>query len=158
MKPKTPDRRCSECTRPFEPNPRVGDRQVTCGAVECQRKRHCERCRAWHAGNGDVGRSHYEDVVVPFRERQPSYQRRWRLGRRLGEIREQMSTLGSGLLSSLRALLGRADALSKSAGEEAQTGVLAGEVLDKARAALGRAVAAFMELDDSLAQLREVGR
>jgi hypothetical protein len=157
MKTKTASRRCWHCTRAFEPNPRVRDRQVTCGAAECQRERHCDRCRAWHAANADVGRSHYQDVVVPFRERQPSYQRRWRLGRRLGEIREEMSALGSGLLASLQGLLGRADALSKSADEETQTGVLTGEVMDKARAALRRVVAAILELDDSLTQLRLLG-
>ena len=95
--------------------------------------------------------------MVPFRERQPSYQRRWRLGRRLGEIREQMSAHGSGMLGSLRALLGRVDVLSKSAGEEVQTGVLAGEVMAKARVALRRAVAAILELEDSLAELGVVG-
>lgn len=68
-----------------------------------------------------------------------------------------MSALGSGLLASLQGLLGRADALSKSADEETQTGVLTGEVMDKARAALRRVVAAILELDDSLTQLRLLG-
>lgn len=155
MKQETSHRRCSECKRPFAPDPRVGDRQVTCGAAQCQRERHGDRCRAWHRANGEVGRSHYADVVVPFRKRQPSYQRRWRLSRRLGEIREEMSSLGGGLLASLRALLRRADRLSTSARDEAQTGVLAEEIMGKVRVALRRAVAAMVELDESLLELRE---
>jgi len=62
-----------------------------------------------------VTASHYQDVVVPFRQQQPDYQRRWRLGRKLREIRETMMPTGGVMLSSLRALLGRAEDLSKSA-------------------------------------------
>jgi hypothetical protein len=111
----------------------------------------------WHAANADVDSSHYEDVVVPFRERQPDYQRRWRLGRGLREIREKTGSLGSALLVSLRALLGRAEALSRSPDKEAQTGVLAGKTLDKAKKALRGAVAAIAQLEESLTELRVVG-
>ena len=38
------------------PNPRVGDRQQTCGAPECRRARHRRKDRAWHARNPDYDR------------------------------------------------------------------------------------------------------
>jgi hypothetical protein len=92
-------------------------------------------------------------VVLPFRERQPDYQRRWRLGQRLGEIREQMRPLGSMMLAGLSALLGRAAALATSSTTETQTGVLAGEALDAAMVALRGAMAAIGELEARVAAL-----
>jgi hypothetical protein len=150
-------RRCSECRRFFVPDPRVGDRQVTCGSAECQRARHSERCRVWHRANAEVARSHYEDVVVPFREQQPDYQRRWRLWRWFGEIREKMSSTGGVVPASLRAFLGRAAKLAQSPTREAQTGVFAGDVLDKAKEAVRGTLAALEQLEASVATLRALG-
>jgi hypothetical protein len=157
MKKETPVRRCCQCRQEFVPDPRVGARQVTCGAARCQVERHAERCRAWRAANADVVASHYRDVVEPFRERQPDYQRRWRLARRVREIREQSRPFGGVMLTSLRALLGRAAALLKSTAREAQTGVLAGKMLDLATTALRAAVAALEQLDTNVASLRTLG-
>jgi hypothetical protein len=42
----TPNHRCTECSREYVPDRRVGERQVTCGAPECQRERHRKQCRA----------------------------------------------------------------------------------------------------------------
>ena len=151
---ETPVRRCCHCTRRFVADPRVGGRQVTCGAWQCQRARHCERCRAWHAANSDVAGTHYEDVVVPFRERQPDYQRRWRLAARLREIREESSPISRVLLTSLRALMGRAQRLAESPTRDGQTGVLAAKMLDKAMAALRFAIAALEQLEASVATLQ----
>lgn len=148
---------CSECSEAFEPNPKVGDRQVTCGAPECQRARHCSRCRCWHARNADASAHHYADVVVPFRARQPDYQRRWRLGRRLGEIRETMQRSGSTLLAGFRWLLKRADKLAEEPLRSTQTGVLAGEMLDVARSALSEAIGAMARLEASMATLQALG-
>jgi hypothetical protein len=153
----TPDRRCSQCTCPFEVDPRVGDRQVACGSPDCQRQRHCDRCRAWHQANADEEKSHYEGVVVPFRAAQPDYQRRWRLGRRVREIREKLAALGGGLMTSLRALVGRSDELSASPTRQTQTGVLAGDLLDKAKELVSDAVAAIEQLEASLGGLRAMG-
>lgn len=94
---------------------------------------------------------------MPFRERQPDYQRRWRLARRLREIREETPPLTSVLLTSLRALLCRAERLSKSPTKEAQTGVIAAELLDKAMVVVHGAIAALEQLEASVAQLRAVG-
>jgi hypothetical protein len=96
-------------------------------------------------------------VVKPFREAQPDYQCRWRLGVRLREIREKTTSLSGVLLTSLQALLGRADVLAAGPRESAQTGVLAGELLDKARQALRDAVAAIDSLEASVAVLRALG-
>lgn len=153
MQKKTPVRRCCECSQQFDPNPRVGDRQVSCGAERCQRARHADRCRAWRAANAEVGRSHYADVVKPFRERQPDYQRRWRLACRLREIREQSQPLGGALLSSLGALLERAVGLTTSGAGRLQSGVLAGELLGRAVAALRSTISALEQLEASVASL-----
>jgi hypothetical protein len=130
---------------------------VTCGATECQRARHAERCREWHASNKESGACHYEDVVLPFRREQPDYQRRWRWGRRLREIREKTAVLGGALLASLRGLIGRAEPLIERAMGTVQTGVLAGEKLRRAVAAVRATVAALEQLETSTAELRELG-
>ena len=157
MKKHKTIRRCCECTRPFTPDPRVGARQVTCGAVPCQRKRHSDRCRAWRAANTETTASHYEDVVVPFRERRPDYQRLWRLVHCLREIREKMRPLGSALRTRLRGLLGRTERLSESSTTAGQTGAVTPEWLEEASAAVRRALAAIEQLEASVAPLQSVG-
>ena len=67
---------------------------MTCGAAECQRERHRQRCKALRERDGEEVSHHYLDVVVPFRRQHPSYQRRHRLRRQLGEIREKIGALG----------------------------------------------------------------
>ena len=49
-------RPCSECRRWFAPHPRVGARQVTCGAAACQRHRHRRADRHWHRRHPDSDR------------------------------------------------------------------------------------------------------
>lgn len=153
MKEKTTHRRCVECSGEFVPDPRVGDRQVTCGAEKCQRARHAKRCREWHASNAEAVATHYQDVVLPFRQQQPDYQSRWRWGRRLREIREKSGVL----LASLRALLSRAEKLCRRAEGIVQTGVLAGELLVRAVSAVRSTIAAVEQLEASTAELRALG-
>ena len=157
MKNTTTRRRCVQCSGEFVPDPRVGDRQVTCGAVECQRARHTDRCRQWHAANAEATASHYQDVVVPFRREQPDYQSRWRWWQRLREIREQTGLLGGALLASLRALVARAEQLARRAAGIVQTGVLAGQMLERAVRAVRCTVTALEQLEASTAELRELG-
>lgn len=128
-------RRCCECRRLFVPNPRVGDRQVTCGDEECQRLRHNYICRLWHQDNfeekgPEASREHYRDVVKPFRHEQPSYQRRWRLAQSLREIREQILVLTGIIGARLRGLVARGRTLSGTATEERQTGVITSKSLE----------------------------
>ena len=44
-------RPCRACGKWFTPNPRLGDRQQTCGAKECQRKWHTRKCAEWNRKN-----------------------------------------------------------------------------------------------------------
>ena len=44
-------RPCRACGKWFTPNPRLGDRQQTCGAMECQRKWHARKCAEWNRKN-----------------------------------------------------------------------------------------------------------
>ena len=41
-------RRCQFCKQLFTPDPRVGRRQLTCCAPDCQKERHRLNCAAWH--------------------------------------------------------------------------------------------------------------
>jgi hypothetical protein len=149
--------RCSECSAEFIPDPRVGERQVTCGAAECQQARHAKQCREWHASNKETTASHYEDVVVPFRQRQPDYQRRWRWGQRLREIREKTTLFGGALLVALRGLVQQAERLVVRAADVVQTGVLSGEKLGRAVAAVRSTITALEQLEARTTELRELG-
>ena len=44
-------RPCRVCKKWFIPNPRVGSRQKTCGAKECQNKWHAKKCSQWNRQN-----------------------------------------------------------------------------------------------------------
>ena len=96
---KKPKRRCSQCSWPVVPDPRLGKRQHTCGSPECQRKRHASSCSSWRQRNRDATRNHYEDYVLPFRDRRPDYQRCWRVARKMREIRDAMLSLADGLVA-----------------------------------------------------------
>lgn len=157
MKNTTKRRRCVKCSGEFVPDPRVGDRQVTCGAADCQRGRHADQCRHWRSGNAEATASHYQDVVVPFRRGQPDYQGRWRWWRRLREIREQTGLLGGTVLASLQALVSRAGQLAGRAVGLVQTGVLAGEMLERAVTAVGSMITALQQLELSRGELRGLG-
>lgn len=157
MKRETTHHRCVKCSASFVADPRVGERQVTCGAEECQRGRHAERCREWHGANRGVQGEHYREVVVPFRRQQPEYQCRWRWGQRLGEIREQIGQVGGALLGALRSLVDGAKRLAKRAIGVVQTGVLAGISLDRAVVAVQSTIVALEQLEASTAELRALG-
>jgi len=50
-KHKHKKRPCRVCRKWFTPNPRLGDRQRTCGDEECQRKWHARKCAEWNRRN-----------------------------------------------------------------------------------------------------------
>src|SRR4030042_799388 len=143
MKTTENRRRCVECSGEFVPDPRVGDRQVTCGAAGCQRARHADRCRQWHESNREEAASHYQDVVVPFRRGQPDYQRRGGGGGRGREIREEMTQMGGASLAILRSMMARAEQLARRTAGAVQSGVLAGEMLERAVTVVRNTVAAL---------------
>jgi len=41
-------RPCKICRKWFAPDPRLGDRQKTCGTKECQNKWHAKKCAQWN--------------------------------------------------------------------------------------------------------------
>ena len=52
-------RPCRICRRWFIPNPRLKDRQKTCGDPECQRRWHKKKCAEWNKRNPDYFRTNY---------------------------------------------------------------------------------------------------
>lgn len=103
-------------------------------------------CRQWHAENREASSEHYRDVVVPFRREQPSYQRRWRLGRRLSEIREQLSHAVDAVGARVQAVLEQASALLQQAVEPTQSGVITKESLPDVLSAATTVLAALEQL------------
>ena len=65
-------RPCRICRRWFMPNPRLKDRQMTCGDPECKRERHRRKCREWNRKNSVIFRSNYLkeklDVAIQWEE------------------------------------------------------------------------------------------
>ena len=52
-------RPCRICRRWFTPNPRLKDRQKTCGDGTCKRQWHRKRCAEWNKKNTDYFRTNY---------------------------------------------------------------------------------------------------
>jgi len=62
-------RPCRVCRKWFLPDPRLKDRQATCGDPACRREWHRRKCRQWNRENQDYFRSNYlpkrlDDAVV----------------------------------------------------------------------------------------------
>ena len=52
-------RPCRICRHWFMPNPRLKDRQKTCGDPKCKREWHRRKCAEWNRKNADYFRSNY---------------------------------------------------------------------------------------------------
>lgn len=52
-------RPCCICRRWFMPNPRLKDRQKTCGTSQCKREWHRKMCRKWNRENADYFKANY---------------------------------------------------------------------------------------------------
>lgn len=52
-------RPCRICRRWFTPNPRLKDRQKTCGDALCKREWHRKKCSEWNKKNTDYYRTNY---------------------------------------------------------------------------------------------------
>jgi len=52
-------RPCRICRRWFQPNPKLKDRQMTCGDPECRRAWHRKTCQEWNRKNRDYFRANY---------------------------------------------------------------------------------------------------
>ena len=53
-------RPCRICGKWFTPNPRLFDRQQTCGVMECQRKWHARKCSEWNRKN----RAYFKEIYL----------------------------------------------------------------------------------------------
>lgn len=62
MEPKRRPRKrpCRICGRWFSPNPRLGERQKTCGADACQQRWHAKKCAVWNRQN----RSYFKEIYL----------------------------------------------------------------------------------------------
>lgn len=56
---KSKKRPCRICRKWFTPDPRVGDRQKTCGDHECMRKWHTGKCAEWNRKNRKCSQENY---------------------------------------------------------------------------------------------------
>lgn len=52
-------RPCRICRKWFKPDPRLGNRQKTCGADECKRQWHIKKCAEWNKKNQQYFREIY---------------------------------------------------------------------------------------------------
>ena len=53
-------RPCRVCGKWFMPNPRLGDRQKTCGADACKRQWHTAKCAEWNRQN----RPYFKEIYL----------------------------------------------------------------------------------------------
>lgn len=51
MTRKSRKKPCRICRKWFSPDPRIGDRQKTCGAKDCQTKWRAKKCSEWNKKN-----------------------------------------------------------------------------------------------------------
>lgn len=76
MKRKSRKRPCRICGKWFYPDPRVGERQKTCGSKDCQRKWHTKKCSEWNRAHPQYFREIYlskrlDDAAPPNTEIEP---------------------------------------------------------------------------------------
>ena len=57
---KSNKRPCRICRKWFTPDPRLGDRQKTCGKERCKRKWHAKKCDEWNKKN----RSYFQAIYL----------------------------------------------------------------------------------------------
>lgn len=79
-------RRCPHCRRLFIPDPRLKERQATCGREECRRSRKREANEEWRSQHADYFRGIYQQQKEAYgtraeykrlyRQRNPEYVRR----------------------------------------------------------------------------------
>jgi len=58
-KARTRKRPCRICRCWFMPNPRLKDRQQTCGTSQCKGEWHRKMCRKWNRENADYFKANY---------------------------------------------------------------------------------------------------
>ena len=61
-------RPCRVCGKWFMPNPRLGNRQMTCGSDACKRQWHIAKCTEWNRQN----RTYFKEIYLRTRLEPPS--------------------------------------------------------------------------------------
>jgi hypothetical protein len=56
-------RPCRICGRWFVPDPRLGERQKTCGDAECRKRWHARKCAEWNRKN----RAYFKEIYLSRR-------------------------------------------------------------------------------------------
>jgi len=65
-------KKCPYCKAQFTPNPRVGERQITCGKPACKAALKSDNNRKWRQRNPDYHRDYYPQVK-DWLEQKPGY-------------------------------------------------------------------------------------
>lgn len=94
-------RYCCACSKRFEPHPRLGDRQRTCGGADCQKQRRRINSRIWRAKHPEADDADYRRIRRPdrgayrrqywathrqARQHHAAYMRQWRARHRLASV------------------------------------------------------------------------
>jgi hypothetical protein len=66
-----------KCRRVFNPDPRVGDRQISCHETVCKSRRKIIAQRKWSKSNPDYFYGRYLETRI-WKEKNPNYQKKWR--------------------------------------------------------------------------------
>jgi len=86
-------KRCLFCGRYFCPKKHVGDRQISCLAPECQKKRRQAQQENWRKANPGYFKGRYE-YTKEWRQANPGYQKSWR-AKNTAKRTDEMQTLVS---------------------------------------------------------------
>ena len=131
---------------------------MTCGAEECQIKRHAKTCKQWHERHPVAAANHYDDVVKPYRQKHPTYQRRHRILVALRKIREELLSLAHRSGEQLASLVSRGRrVIEDGAQEPVQSRAMTGKPLEDALEAAASMVKAVDELTAQADQLSVLG-
>ena len=93
-------KRCRYCKRLFIPDPRVGERQKTCGDSVCQRAHKVKNNTRWRGRNSDYFRNDYPRVkqwldqhpgyLKQYRQTHPEYVKKNREAQRVRDRRKKL--------------------------------------------------------------------
>lgn len=85
-------RPCRICRRWFMPNPKLKDRQKTCGDNQCKREWHRRKCKEWNRKNSDYFRADYLQKKLEAASVKPSkslrLRTRFKSGLPMGYVQE----------------------------------------------------------------------
>jgi hypothetical protein len=85
-------RPCRICRRWFMPNPRLKDRQKTCGDAACKREWHRRKCAQWNKNNSDYFKANYlQSKLNPENAKALQPTSRLKSGLPLGYVQEVIS-------------------------------------------------------------------